>query len=201
MPLNKEIKLNQTLLQTVKWYQILQCITISSFRQTFIYTQSNGQTVLFCNYSIYDKSFVYTQFKCQNVHREDPVRCYHSESAWTWKKWQLGVLRHSPNLQDLTFTIRWFNIIYQGGSGLNASTEIQSVYSTASADSAMFWTLMSIVANFCSAVVSMVLILPLISCSPSSLWLHSKYFRKFAKRYMSNIIQTSKRLKFSKYTL
>ena len=62
------------------------------------------------NNSILDKSFVCTQF--YSTHREDPIRCYHSGSEWTWEWGQWRCTPNSPKLQHYwSVTIRLFNVI------------------------------------------------------------------------------------------
>ena len=78
------------------------------------YTQLNDQTVQFLKFqlnmshlfvlSCNVKQFYLTQ-------REDPIRCYHSESEWTWKQWQWKGSPHSSKIEEWSFTIRCFNVI------------------------------------------------------------------------------------------
>ena len=57
------------------------------------------------------------------THRWDPIRYYHSGS------------KQMAKLQDWSFTIRWFSVISRRLIGVSyPSAEMQSVYSTASAD-------------------------------------------------------------------
>ena len=46
------------------------------------------------------------------THRQDPIRCYHSNPEWTWKQWLWKCTPHSPKLQHCwSLTIRYFSVI------------------------------------------------------------------------------------------
>ena len=91
-----------------------------------------------------NKSIVYTQFKCQTllfVHRQNPIRCYHTRSEWAREQWQWKGTLHSPKLQRYwSITIRLFNVInrtlIRGGESYPFA-KIQLVYSTAPTDRAI----------------------------------------------------------------
>ena len=65
------------------------------------------------------------------------IRCYHSESEWTWERWHKGVLR-IPQSSSITGSSPSDCLVsYPGhslGWGSYTSAEKQSVYSTAPAD-------------------------------------------------------------------
>ena len=66
---------------------LVQSITYNLIKQLlFVYTRLNNQTVRFLSiqFSI--------SHKFSLTYREDPIRCYHSESEWTWQQWQWKVL-------------------------------------------------------------------------------------------------------------
>ena len=93
------------------------CITNNSVKyQLFVYTQLNGQTVLFLRIQ---SNAIYLFTHSLNVkpfyliHRYDPIRCYHSGTELTWVQWQWKGTQHSPNLQGWRLAIRWFNTIYR----------------------------------------------------------------------------------------
>ena len=55
------------LLHTVKWFQVLLCITQNLTKhQPFVYKQLNVKTFLFLTIQ-FNMTFVCTQFKCQTV--------------------------------------------------------------------------------------------------------------------------------------
>ena len=65
----KQFNLASTLLirlYTVKWFQVLLCITNNSIRTSFVYTQLNCQTVLFLKIQ-FNVIHWFTQFKSQIV--------------------------------------------------------------------------------------------------------------------------------------
>ena len=79
-------------LHTVKWFQVLLCITNNSFKlQSFVYTQLNDKTVLFLTiqfsishlfaYSLNIKQFYLT-------HWYEPIRVFYSGPVWTLEQWQ-----------------------------------------------------------------------------------------------------------------
>ena len=58
---------NLILLHTVKWFQVLLCITNNSIKhQSFVYAQLNDQTDLFLTIQ-FNNSFVCIQFECQAI--------------------------------------------------------------------------------------------------------------------------------------
>ena len=86
--------------------------------------------------SIYHKSFVCIQFKCQTVifqaiqfiishlsafslnvkqfyltQRQDLIWCYHSRWDWTWDRWQWRTTLYYPKIQGWKLTIRLFWVI------------------------------------------------------------------------------------------
>ena len=69
-------------------------------------------------------------------------RCYHSGTEWTWERWQWRGTPHSPKIQHCwNLTIRLFSVIYSEhllGGWSYPSAEKQSVYSTATADWAIW---------------------------------------------------------------
>ena len=87
----------------VKWFQVLWCITNSSLRQSFIYTQLIAKRVLFLTIP-FCMSFVYIQFKCRS-------------SIWPIDQSGPGSngneldTSHSPKLQDWSLTIKLFSVI------------------------------------------------------------------------------------------
>ena len=99
------------LLHTVKWFQILLCITNSSIKhRSFVYKQLHDQTVLFQTIQ-FSMSFVCTQIKYQTV-MFDLIRCYQFRPEWTWEQWQWRSTLNSPKLQHcFSLTIRLFNVI------------------------------------------------------------------------------------------
>ena len=104
------------LLHTVKWFQILLCITNNSNKhQSFVCTLLNDQAVLFqtIQFSIshlFAHSFNVKQFYL--THWLDPIWCYHSRPEWTWEWWEWRNTPHSPKLQHyLILTIRLFSVI------------------------------------------------------------------------------------------
>ena len=99
---------------TVNWLQVLLCIINNTIRQSFVYTQLNGQTVLFLTIQfsisyLFAHSLNVKQFYL--THRLDSNRCYHSELEWTLEQWQWRDTPHSLKLQDWSLTIRLFSII------------------------------------------------------------------------------------------
>ena len=52
-------------LYIVKWFHILLCITNNSIQQICLHTVKWSNSFI-SNHSIYHKSFIYTQFKCQS---------------------------------------------------------------------------------------------------------------------------------------
>ena len=123
----KEPKL--IILLTVKWFQVLLCITNNSIKyQSFVYTQLNHQIVLFqiiqfCSSHLFTLSLNVKQFHL--THKLDPIRCYYSGPEWTWEQWQWRGIPHFPNLQGWSLAIRWFNVMRY-----YPSAEMKPVYST-----------------------------------------------------------------------
>ena len=78
------------------------CITNNSIKhQSFVYTQSNDQSVLFETIQ-FNRSHLWPQIL--NVkhfyltHRSDPIRCFYSWPEWTWEQWQWKGTLHSIRL-------------------------------------------------------------------------------------------------------
>ena len=96
-------------LHTVKWFQVLLCITNNSIKhQSFVYTQLNDQTILFHISHLFALSLNVKQFYLNC--KKEPIRCYHSGSEWAWKQWKWRGTLHSPKLQHYwSLTIRLFN--------------------------------------------------------------------------------------------
>ena len=67
---------------------------------------------------------------------EDPIRCYHSEPECTWEWWQWKGTPYSPKLQYYwSLNIRLLRVICRHMLVVSyPSAEMQSVYSTVSAD-------------------------------------------------------------------
>ena len=91
----------------------------NSIKQLFVYTHLNDQTVLFqtMQFSI---SLLCLDFKVHSlnvkqfylIHRQDPVRCYHSGLEWTWERWQWRGTQHFPKLQHYwNLIIRLLSVI------------------------------------------------------------------------------------------
>ena len=100
------------ILYTVKWFQELLCITNNSIKHhSFVYARLNDQAVLFLTMQL-SMSFVYIQLNGKHfylIHSYDPIRCSHSGTESTRKRWQLTP--HFPNLQNLNLTIWLFCLI------------------------------------------------------------------------------------------
>ena len=85
------------------------CIINNSIKHySFVYTQSNGQTVLFltiCFNIIHmlAHSLNVKQFYLTN--RLDPIRCYHSRSEWTLEQCHWRGTLHFPKLKHWSLTI------------------------------------------------------------------------------------------------
>ena len=112
----------------------------NSINQSFVYTQLNGQTVLFLTIQ-YNTNHLFAHNL--NVHqfyltrRKICVRCYHSKSEWTWEQWQWRSTLHSPKLQHYwSHTIRLFSVIYPRYSLRRSypSAEMQSMYYSVAPD-------------------------------------------------------------------
>ena len=116
--------------------------------QSFVYTQSDDQTVLFqtIQFSIghlLAHSLNAKQFNL--THRYDPIMCYDSESESYWEQWQLKSTPYSSKLQDWSLAIKFFSVISRTRVGrVLPFTEMQSVYSKALAD----WAVKSLVREF-----------------------------------------------------
>ena len=69
------------------------------------------------------------------THRQDPIRCYHSRSEWTWEQWQWMSTPHSPKLQGWSLVIRLFNVISRNslsGEVLPLSTDAVGAFNSLS---------------------------------------------------------------------
>ena len=103
----------------------------------------------------YFKQFILAQVICLHLvwvvkhfyltYRLDSITYYHSGLEWSWEQRQWSGTQHSPNLLGWSLTIRLFYVISRrlvgGGGESYPFSEMQSVYSTASADWAVYrWT-------------------------------------------------------------
>ena len=81
------------------------CITNNSIKyQSFVYTQVNDQTVLFLTIQFSTSHLFAPSLKGKQfylIHRQDPIRCYHSSPVSNWEQWQWMGPPHSPKLQAL----------------------------------------------------------------------------------------------------
>ena len=112
------------LLHTIKWFQVLLCITNNSIKHhLFLYSQLNDQTVLFLRIQ-FSLSFICTQFKCQTVLFDPKIRPFQAlplrdnvdQGAIIMKGYAAF-----PKLQYYwSLTIWFFNVIsgYSEGWGL-----------------------------------------------------------------------------------
>ena len=101
-------------LHTVKWFQVLICITNNSIKhQSFVYTVKWSvlfQTIQFSISHLFALSLNVKQFILN--HRKGPIRCYHFGPEWTWEQWRWRGILHCPNLQYYqSLNIRLFNVI------------------------------------------------------------------------------------------
>ena len=87
---------------TVKWFQILQCISNNLSRyQSFVCSQLNNQTVLFLTIQ-----YIISYFFAHSLN----VEYYHYRSEWTWEQWQWRGTLHSPTLRDCK-DIQWEGVL------------------------------------------------------------------------------------------
>ena len=136
------------------WWHIKYCwlFNAKSFFHTYIKymickhilsIQLNDQTVLFLTIQfsinhLFALNVNVKQFYL--THWLEPVSCYHSRPAWTWKWWQWRGTQHSPKLLHYwSLAITLFTVISRSlrTGGYYPSAEIQLVYSTAPADWAL----------------------------------------------------------------
>ena len=98
------------LLCTVKWFQVLLCITNNSFKyQSFVHTQLNDQTVLFQRIQFSMTDFVCTLCWMPNSSIWPIDRTL---TEWTWEQCQWRGTLHSPKLQYYSnLTIGWFSAL------------------------------------------------------------------------------------------
>ena len=80
--------------------------------------------------SEFNISHLFTNSLCYFTHRQNPTRCYHSGSVWTWEQWQRRCTPHSPNLQGWSLAIRSISYPEYPLEGIYPSAEMQCVYST-----------------------------------------------------------------------
>ena len=92
------------LLHTIKWFQVLRCITNNLVKhRSFDCTQVKNQTVL-CQTIQFSLSYLFAlslnikQFYL--THWLDPIRCYQSEPDLTLERCQWRDTPHSRKLQD-----------------------------------------------------------------------------------------------------
>ena len=148
---------------------ILLCLTNNSIKyHLFVYTHLNDETVLFLTFK--HKSFVCTQFKFQNrpIDRalsgalasdsnEGVLHIPHSSRTWaslsdclmSYPEHSFGVLSLCRDAVDVFYSfgrLSWDGLVsYPGHSLMRVgasypSAEMQSMYSTASADWVVLWT-------------------------------------------------------------
>ena len=123
-------------MHTVKWFQILLCITNNSIKhQSFVYKQLNDQTVLFLTIQLNISHLFAPSLNVKQFYLIYRFVIYQVLSLQV--RVDLGVMAIkgysvSPKLQDWNLTIRWFNVISRTiveGGGSYPSAEWQLVYS------------------------------------------------------------------------
>ena len=147
-PVNTNYFFNITHSINIKCFQVLLCITNYSIRHHLFTLSKMTDHLYFYFLTI---QFSLTPLHSLNVkqfyltYSQDPIRCYYSESEWTWDRWQwMGTLHSSKLNYYLRRTIRMFSFISRTlvvvGSYLSA--DMQSAYSTAPADWALKMSLL-----------------------------------------------------------